>query len=173
MDSQKIYFEFPSWQGNVYKIVTAIVSPSFVAVLPDGRGVMLECDHGFVMREKELSVEEVSAAYKNVNVGRPPVLRAELVFKKEEAVQEWKGSWDDHLIEMIEAAAAVNNLFVVHLPSEEYERLKLGGLEQLLSRFSENAVDRLRLSETSVIDFKQERPALDLLRVGSCHGCGF
>lgn len=160
--SQKIYFKFPSWQGDVYQ-TAAIDSSSFVAVLPNGKAVKLVCKDGFVMHVRELSTKEALAANQEVCA---LILRADLVFGRAEAVQEWRGDWNDRLIEMIEAAAAVNTLFVVHLPRDEYEKLRTGGLENLQKRFSEGAVSRMKLSEDSVIDFRGH--ALDILRFGSC-----
>ncbi|MDP1710704.1 MAG: hypothetical protein Q8L46_02085 [candidate division WWE3 bacterium] len=104
--------------------------------------------------------------------GIPPnkavIWDSRLVFRITQAEAEFRGSWRPFL-ELFNAAAAVNALFVVILTPEEYARLAGGGLERLKKRLSRRAASFLRLyGVDEVWPCTDGRPTLELLRTSRC-----
>lgn len=100
-----------------------------------------------------------------------PVFAATKVFGLQDPSPVFDGSaaQTPTLVWKINAAAAVNELFVVFLTKEAYDSLLDGGLDDLKEHLSERANSLIRLCDESNIDFDHEGvPALDLYRTGRC-----
>ncbi len=151
------YFEYP-WRGDVYAVdVSRRTWGRLLVRLPSGEVISLLLEPGrFPKADGPLQDR----------FGPEEIRKALLVFKREEAEREYKGNWTP-LIELLNAAAAVNTLFAIILTPEEYARLESGGLERLKKRLSARAASLLMLCEDPWHD-TGEKPTLELLRTGRC-----
>ena len=150
----KFYFEWPAWMGTVYAVDPIAIGFMSVVVLPDGVELQLIKDiDGFV--------EVLPASTRNLAKN----YEAERIFNSRgEANPTFAGDWEP-LIKLINAAAAVNNLFGVKLDSKEFERLSANGeaeFEVLKQKLSPRAASLINL-----VDFDGDL-SLELYRTGMC-----
>jgi hypothetical protein len=155
----KLIFVYPSNpRGDVYQITGTLGfdHPHDIVVLPDRTTrLKLNIRPGYFPIAEQLPKDYVV---------RGMTWKASLIFKDTESERTFENNWSQ-LIALINAAAAVNKLFTVHLPTEEYQRLLDGGLLDLQRKLSARAHDLLRLEDDT---WNGGGPALELLRTGRC-----
>ena len=164
-----IYFEYPERRGGVFELNV----PNGHLFSPDTDIVQLNDSAGTKVSLTMTNETHVSSVTKIVNEGFTfpgRIWKATLVFREKDAVQQYDQydrNWSV-LIPKINAAAAVNTLFVVLLPETEYQRLLAGGLDDLKDKLSPRAASLVTLNDRSSIDWSTTKPALDLYRTGRC-----
>ncbi len=158
-----IFFTYPGRFADVYKLSV----PNGHTFNPATDVVRL--DDGTTLSLTVVGDSWVSSATKLEPTGmfQGRVWKASLVFVEKDSTSMFQGDWDT-LLPKINAAAAVNTLFVVRLPQEEYSRLLDGGLDDLKRKLSPRAASLVALNDHSSIDYDSTDPALDLYRTGSC-----
>jgi hypothetical protein len=155
----KVYFGWPlpPWRGKVYEVDPEAVSLGSITVLPDGNELQLW------ERDGVLEINPTSSR----NRGNARKYKATSVFDTDDDGPTYEGDWE-HLLCLINAAAAVNALFVVFLPNEEYYRLVAENereFENLKKKMSPRASSLVRLEPEY---YGAPTPNVWLLRTGSC-----
>ncbi|MEA2020647.1 MAG: hypothetical protein U9M98_02920 [Patescibacteria group bacterium] len=164
----KVFFEYPTRSYVVYALSgEGVVDEAYSVVrLPEGDILLLM----YAGERSYLVVHDVLelAAPPSVR-GKPcAVWEASLVIGPGQGVQAFPGEWTAELIEKMEAAAYVNNLFYVVFTLEEYQVLENGGLEELKERLTPNLAHRLHLFESYPTRGVEEEPTLLVCRHGRC-----
>ena len=146
----------PSWCSIVYQVVLEAVDPSSVVILPNGTYLQL------FYKDDRLQVTETSIRTR----GAANFFRAKKVFDTDDDFPIFQDNWE-FLIKLLNAAAAVNALFVVYLTPEEYKRLAANDEAEFMIlkyQMSKRAADLVILYK----DYDEEKPAVLLCRTGQC-----
>ena len=155
----KLYFGWPEppWGGVVYEVGLEAIGLGKIILLPDGH---------------ELQILQVGISQSSSrNRSGAPIYSAIKVFDTNAEAPTFQGDWEK-LLWQLNAAGAVNALFTVYLPKEEYERLSADGrkeFEVLKRQMSPRVASLVDLLENDYVhDDEDPHPCLFLYRTGSC-----
>jgi hypothetical protein len=159
----QMYFGWPlpAWCGKVYRVDPKAVRVGSIVSLPDGIELQLTLEDDYLVVTGTSSRNRSQAA----------TFQAEFVFDTDDSTRIFEDNWNI-LLDLINAAAAVNSLFTVYLTPEEYQRLAANNeseFERLKENMSRRAASLVVLHEADFGD--QEgggRPSVSLYRTGRC-----